>query len=157
MPLALKTAAIRTVTLIVAAAVAAASVVVAAQTKTDRSMQPVHINGAGGTFPYPIYAAWFAEYARTKPDVQINYLSIGSGAGIQQLTDQIVFFSASDAPMTEEELGDAPGRILHLPTVIGAVVPIYNLPDVKGERSEERRVGKEGRCRGARLRKRSNT
>jgi phosphate transport system substrate-binding protein len=90
----------------------------------------VTITGAGGTFPYPIYSRWFDEYARIKPDVRINYQSIGSGAGIRQLTDQFVFFGASDAPMLEEELLAAPGRIVHIPTVVGAVVPVYNVPGV---------------------------
>jgi phosphate transport system substrate-binding protein len=95
--------------------------------------QAVQINGAGATFPYPIYSAWFTAYAKVRPDVQINYLSIGSGAGIQQLTDQLVFFAATDVPMTEEEMQEAPGRILHMPTVIGAVVPIYHVPEITGE------------------------
>lgn len=95
--------------------------------------QSVQINGAGATFPYPIYSAWFAEYAKVKPDVQINYLSIGSGAGIQQVSEQIVFFGATDTPMTEEEVQEAVGRILHLPTVVGVVAPIYNIPGLQGE------------------------
>jgi phosphate transport system substrate-binding protein len=95
--------------------------------------QTLQINGAGATFPYPIYSAWFTEYGKARPDVQINYLSIGSGAGIQQLTDEIVFFAATDTPMTDDELLEAPGRILQLPTVIGAVAPIYNVPGIKGE------------------------
>jgi phosphate transport system substrate-binding protein len=88
------------------------------------------IAGAGGTFPYPIYSRWFEEYARVKPDVRITYQSIGSGGGIRQLTDQFVFFGASDAPMLEEELLAAPARIVHIPTVVGAVVPVYNVPGV---------------------------
>jgi len=90
----------------------------------------VQINGAGATFPYPIYSKWFAEYNRLHPDVKINYQSQGSGAGIQQLTSQTVFFGASDAPMTDEQLKSAPGPILHFPTVLGAVVPIYNVEGV---------------------------
>ncbi|CAN5862223.1 phosphate ABC transporter substrate-binding protein PstS [soil metagenome] len=88
------------------------------------------INGAGATFPYPIYSKWFAEYNKLHPDVRINYQSLGSGAGIRQLTSQTVFFGASDQPMKDEQLKSAPGNILHFPTVLGAVVPIYNLPGV---------------------------
>jgi phosphate transport system substrate-binding protein len=91
------------------------------------------INGAGATFPYPIYSKWFSEYNKIKPGVQINYQSIGSGGGIRQLTNQTVFFGATDGPMTPEQMQQAPGRILHLPTVLGAVVPIYNLPGTSGE------------------------
>jgi phosphate transport system substrate-binding protein len=88
------------------------------------------INGAGATFPYPIYSKWFSEYGHLHPDVQINYQSIGSGGGIRQLTNQTVFFGATDGPMTDEQLKAAPGPILHLPTVLGGVVPIYNVPGV---------------------------
>jgi phosphate transport system substrate-binding protein len=95
--------------------------------------QPVQVNGAGATFPYPIYSTWLAAYAKVKPDVRINYLAIGSSAGIAQLTEQLVFFGATDTPMTDEELQEAPGRILHFPMVLGAVVPIYNLPGLTGE------------------------
>ena len=91
------------------------------------------INGAGATFPYPIYSKWFAEYNKLKSNVQINYQSIGSGGGIRQLTNQTVFFGATDGPMTPEQMQGAPGKILHLPTVLGAVVPIYNLPGASGE------------------------
>jgi len=86
------------------------------------------INGAGATFPYPIYSKWFSEYNKLHPDVEINYQSIGSGGGIRQLSNQTVFFGASDGPMTADQMQAAPGRILHLPTVLGGVVPIYNLP-----------------------------
>ena len=92
------------------------------------AQQPTTIAGAGATFPYPIYSRWFEEYARAVPDVRITYQSIGSGAGIRQLSDQFVFFGASDAPMIEEELLAAPARIVHIPTVVGAVVPVYNVP-----------------------------
>jgi len=87
----------------------------------------VQINGAGATFPYPIYSKWFSEYNKLHPNVQINYQSIGSGGGIRQLLERTVFFGASDQPMTDEMLAKAPGPILHLPTVLGAVVPVYNL------------------------------
>lgn len=86
------------------------------------------INGAGATFPYPIYSKWFAEYGKQHPEVRINYQSIGSGGGIRQMTAQTVFFGATDGPMSDEQLKSAPGPILHLPTVLGGVVPIYNVP-----------------------------
>jgi phosphate transport system substrate-binding protein len=88
------------------------------------------INGAGATFPYPIYSKWFSEYNKLHSNVQINYQSIGSGGGIRQLTNRTVFFGASDQPMKDEHLKAAPGAVLHFPTVIGAVVPIFNLPGV---------------------------
>jgi phosphate transport system substrate-binding protein len=92
--------------------------------------QTVEINGAGATFPYPIYSKWFDEYNKIDPTVRINYQSIGSGGGIRQLTNQTVFFGASDGPMTDEQLQTAPRTILHFPTVLGADVPIYNIPNV---------------------------
>ena len=95
--------------------------------------QTVHINGAGATFPYPIYSKWFAEYNKLHPTIQINYQSIGSGGGIRQVTNQTVFFGATDGPMTNEQLLAAPGKILHFPTVLGADVPVYNIPGVKTE------------------------
>ncbi|HEX7419488.1 MAG TPA: phosphate ABC transporter substrate-binding protein PstS [Thermoanaerobaculia bacterium] len=88
------------------------------------------INGAGATFPYPIYSKWFSEYSKLHPEVQINYQSIGSGGGIRQLIAQTVFFGATDGPMSDEQLKSAPGPILHFPTVLGGVVPIYNVPGV---------------------------
>jgi phosphate transport system substrate-binding protein len=91
------------------------------------------INGAGATFPYPIYSKWFAEYNKLNPKVEINYQSIGSGGGIRQLTNQTVFFGATDGPMTAEQMQQAPGKVMHLPTVLGAVVPVYNLPGTQGE------------------------
>jgi phosphate transport system substrate-binding protein len=95
--------------------------------------QSLQINGAGATFPNPIYSKWFAEYNKLKPNVRINYQPIGSGGGIRQVTAQTVFFGATDGPMTEEQILAAPGKILHLPTVLGADVPVYNLPGVSGE------------------------
>jgi phosphate transport system substrate-binding protein len=95
--------------------------------------QKVQINGAGATFPYPIYSKWFSDYNKLHPDVEINYQSIGSGGGIRQLTNNTVFFGASDGPMTNEQIQAAPGRILHLPTVLGGVVPVYNIPGVPAE------------------------
>ena len=88
------------------------------------------INGAGATFPYPIYSKWFDEYNRSHPNVKINYQSIGSGGGIKQLSAQTVFFGASDGPMSDEQLKSANRPILHFPTVLGGVVPIYNVPGV---------------------------
>jgi phosphate transport system substrate-binding protein len=95
--------------------------------------QTTQINGAGATFPYPIYSKWFAEYNKLHQNVEINYQSLGSGAGIRQLSSRTVFFGASDQPMTPEQMQSAPGRILHFPTVLGAVVPAYNLPGVTAE------------------------
>ena len=95
--------------------------------------QNVQIDGAGATFPYPIYSKWFSEYNKLHPEVQINYQSIGSGGGIRQLTNQTVFFGATDGPMTLEQQQAAPGDVLHLPTVLGGVVPIYNIPGVDAE------------------------
>ena len=91
------------------------------------------INGAGATFPFPIYSKWFAEYNKLHADIRINYQSVGSGAGIQQLIKQTVFFGATDGPMTDDQLQSAPGKILHFPTVLGAVVPIYSIPGVPQE------------------------
>jgi phosphate transport system substrate-binding protein len=93
----------------------------------------VQINGAGATFPLPIYTKWFSEYGKLHPDVRINYQSIGSGGGIRQLTNQTVDFGASDGPMTPDQMQAAPGKILHFPTVLGAVVPVYNLRGVTAE------------------------
>src|SRR6266851_5799655 len=86
------------------------------------------INGAGATFPYPIYSKWFDEYAKVDPSVQFNYQAIGSGGGQKQILAQTVDFGASDGPMKDTDLAKAPGKILHLPTVAGAVVVSYNLP-----------------------------
>lgn len=93
----------------------------------------VTLNGAGATFPNPIYTKWFSEYNKLHPDVQINYQSIGSGGGIRQVLAQTVDFGATDGPMTDEQLGQARVKILHIPTVLGAVVPAYNVPGVSGE------------------------
>jgi phosphate transport system substrate-binding protein len=95
--------------------------------------QTVQINGAGATFPFPIYSKWFDEYGKQHPNVRINYQSVGSGAGIQQVSKQTVFFGATDGPMTKEQLQAAPGPIMHFPTVLGAVVPVYNIPNVTAE------------------------
>ena len=95
--------------------------------------QKIQINGAGATFPYPIYSKWFSEYDKLHPEVEINYQSIGSGGGIRQLTNQTVFFGATDGPMTDEQQQAAPGKILHFPTVLGGDVPVYNIPGVDTE------------------------
>ncbi len=86
------------------------------------------INGAGATFPYPIYSKWFDAYTKVDPSVRFNYQSIGSGGGQKQILSQTVDFGASDGPMSDENLAKAPGKILHVPTVAGAVVMTYNLP-----------------------------
>ena len=96
--------------------------------------QTMQINGAGATFPYPIYSKWFSEYNKMHPTIQINYQSIGSGGGIQQVTKETVFFGATDGPMTDDQLKAAPGPILHFPTVLGADVPVYNIPGVSAGR-----------------------
>ncbi|PYK38803.1 MAG: phosphate ABC transporter substrate-binding protein PstS [Verrucomicrobia bacterium] len=85
------------------------------------------INGAGATFPYPIYSKWFDEYAKVDPSVRFNYQSIGSGGGQKQILAQTVDFGASDGPMSDDNLAKAPGKLLHIPTVAGADVVAYNL------------------------------
>lgn len=95
------------------------------------------LNGAGATFPYPMYSTWFSEYNKLHSDIQINYQSIGSGGGIRQLIAGTVDFGASDGPMTDQQLAEAEKargtKILHIPTVLGADVPAYNIPGVSGE------------------------
>jgi phosphate transport system substrate-binding protein len=95
--------------------------------ETGGAGDTIQLNGAGATFPYPIYSKWFSEYNKLHPNVRINYQSIGSGGGIRQLLARTVFFGASDQPMTDEMLAKAAGPVLHLPTVLGAVVPVYNI------------------------------
>jgi phosphate transport system substrate-binding protein len=91
------------------------------------------LNGAGATFPNPIYQKWFSEYHKAHSDVQFNYQSIGSGGGIRQVLAGTVDFGASDGPMSDEQLAQSKTKILHVPTVLGAVVPAYNIPGVSGE------------------------
>ena len=91
------------------------------------------LNGAGATFPYPMYSKWFSEYHKLHSDVEINYQSIGSGGGIRQVLAGTVDFGASDGPMTDDQLKEAKTKILHVPTVLGAVVPAYNIPGVNAE------------------------
>jgi phosphate transport system substrate-binding protein len=93
----------------------------------------VNLNGAGATFPYPMYSKWFSEFHKANPSIQINYQSIGSGGGIRQLLEGTVDFGASDGPMTDEQLAEAKVKILHVPTVLGSVVPAYNIPGVTQE------------------------
>ncbi len=91
-----------------------------------------NVNGAGSTFGYPIYSKWFSEYSQSHPGVKINYQSNGSGAGIHLVSEGTVDFGASDGPMTDDQLkASKVGKLVHIPTVLGGVVPIYNLPGVK--------------------------
>src|ERR1700759_4346447 len=92
-----------------------------------------NINGAGATFPYPIYSKWFSEYSQLHPNVKINYQSIGSGGGIRQVTEGTVDFGATDGPMTDAQISGAKVKTMHIPTVLGAVVPVYNIPGVNKE------------------------
>src|SRR5512140_3812135 len=92
----------------------------------------ISLTGAGATFPYPLYSKWVADYQKRDPRVRINYQSIGSGGGIRQIIERTVDFGASDAPMTNDELGKAPAKLVHVPTALGAVVVTYNLPGVTG-------------------------
>ena len=92
-----------------------------------------NLNGAGATFPNPMYSKWFSEYHKLHPDVQINYQAIGSGGGIRQVINGTVDFGATDGPMTDDMLKEAKFKILHMPTVLGADVPAYNVPGVSGE------------------------
>lgn len=91
------------------------------------------LNGAGATFPNPIYSKWFSEYHKAHPDIQINYQPIGSGGGIRQVLAGTVDFGATDGPMSDEQLVQAKSKILHVPTVLGADVPAYNIPGVTAE------------------------
>jgi len=93
----------------------------------------VLLNGAGASFPYPLYSKWFYEYAKIDKTVNFNYQSIGSGGGIRQILAQTVDFGASDGCMSDEQLKQAPGKILHIPMTAGAVVLIYNIPELKGK------------------------
>jgi phosphate transport system substrate-binding protein len=97
------------------------------------TMAQTTLNGAGASFPNPIYSKWFSEYNKLHSDVQVNYQSLGSGAGSRQVISGTVDFGASDGPMTDEQLKEAKTKILHIPTVLGAVVPAYNVPGISGE------------------------
>src|SRR5450755_3145510 len=98
---------------------------------------PLSINGAGATFPFPMYSKWFDEYHKKNAGVQINYQSIGSGGGIKQVTEGTVDFGASDGPMNDDQLKAFKDKhgfgILHFPTVLGADIPTYNIPGVTAE------------------------
>jgi phosphate transport system substrate-binding protein len=104
-----------------------------AATAGAQSSGTVLLNAAGATFPYPIYSKWFDVYHQQHPNIQINYQSIGSGGGIRQLLAGTVDFGASDGPMSDEQLAQAKFKILHFPTVLGAVVPTYNVAGVASE------------------------
>jgi phosphate transport system substrate-binding protein len=91
-----------------------------------------NLNGAGATFPNPIYSKWFSEYAAAHPGIHINYQSVGSGAGIRQVSEGTVDFGASDGPMTDQQIAESKVPVIHIPTVLGAVVPVYNIPGVTG-------------------------
>jgi phosphate transport system substrate-binding protein len=91
------------------------------------------LNGAGATFPYPIYSKWFDVYKQKHPNIQINYQSVGSGAGIRQMIAGTVDFGATDTPMKDEQIAQVKGGVLHFPTVLGSVVPTYNIPGVTAE------------------------
>src|SRR5262245_27585925 len=118
----------QTYSAVIAVAFAASACGGGSQPATTETAAPaagatVKINGAGATFPNPIYSKWFDEYHKAHPNVEINYQPIGSGGGIRQITAETVFFGATDTPMTDEQLAGAPGKILHFPMVLGADVP----------------------------------
>jgi phosphate transport system substrate-binding protein len=94
------------------------------------TVQAQKLTGAGATFPYPIYSKWFSEYSAAHPGVQVNYQPIGSGGGIRQVTSGLVDFGASDMPMDDAALAASKIKLIHIPTVMGAVVPIFNVPGV---------------------------
>jgi len=105
-------------------------VAVALLTAALSTAQAQKLTGAGATFPYPIYSKWFSEYSAAHPGVEVNYQSIGSGGGIAQVTKGLVDFGASDMPMTDQALAGSQVKLMHIPTVMGAVVPVYNVPGV---------------------------
>ena len=94
------------------------------------AMAQTTLNGAGATFPNPIYSKWFSEYHKLHSDIEINYQSVGSGAGIRQVQAGTVDFGASDGPMSDEQIAQSKVKVLHVPTVLGSVVPAYNIPGV---------------------------
>jgi phosphate transport system substrate-binding protein len=106
------------------------AVLAAATLAAPALSQAATLTGAGSTFAYPIYSKWSDEYHKVKPDLQINYQSIGSGGGIRQFTEKTVDFGATDGPMTDEQIAKAGGKVLHLPTVMGADIPVFNLEGV---------------------------
>jgi phosphate transport system substrate-binding protein len=100
---------------------------------TAGAQSPMLLNAAGATFPYPIYSKWFDVYHTQHPNIQINYQSIGSGGGIRQLQAGTVDFGASDVPLTDDQISGFKVKVVHFPTVLGAVVPTYNIPGVTGD------------------------
>jgi phosphate transport system substrate-binding protein len=117
-------------TLVTTLAVTVGSVLLAGSAAAQGTMR---LNGAGATFPYPIYSKWMGEYHTLHPNIEINYQPIGSGGGIRQFTDHTVDFGASDGPMTDAQIQAVNGNVLHLPTVLGSVVPTYNIPGFTGQ------------------------
>ena len=108
-------------------------VVFAGGISSSHAADALLINGAGATFPYPIYSKWFDEFAKKHPGLHFNYQSVGSGAGIRQVSEMTVDFGATDGPMTNDQLKAGKQKLLHFPTVLGAVVPTYNVPEIQGE------------------------
>ncbi|HWO89296.1 MAG TPA: phosphate ABC transporter substrate-binding protein PstS [Gemmatimonadales bacterium] len=108
---------------------AALALTVAAAATPLAAQGQVRLTGAGATFPYPVYSRWVLEYSRANPGIEVNYQSIGSGGGIRQFTDRTVDFGATDGPMSDSQIAAVRGNVLHIPTVLGAVVPAYNLPE----------------------------
>jgi len=106
--------------------------VLACAAATAGSAQTISLQGAGATFPYPLYSKWMAEYQKVDPKVQINYQSIGSGGGIKQILERTVDFGATDAEMTTQERAKATATLHHIPMTLGAVVVTYNVPGVAG-------------------------
>jgi phosphate transport system substrate-binding protein len=104
-----------------------------ANSNSPGSTGEARLQGAGATFPNPLYQKWFSEYNKAHPGLKFDYQSIGSGGGIKQILERTVDFGGTDAPMKDEDLKAAEGEILHIPTVLGAVVLTYNLPGVQGE------------------------
>ena len=107
-----------------------AAALIATVLAAGASTQAQNLTGAGATFPNPIYSRWFSEYAQQHPGIHINYQSVGSGAGIQQVSKKVVDFGASDAILTDQQLHDSQVKLTLIPTVLGAVVPVYNVPGV---------------------------
>src|ERR1700736_1609139 len=107
-----------------------AGVFAASAACSSNSSGALSLQGAGATFPNPLYQKWFSEYGKLNGNIKIDYQSIGSGGGIKQIKEQLVDFGASDTPMKDEDLKSAPGELLHIPTVLGAVVITYNLPGI---------------------------
>ncbi len=115
--------------LLVAAVLVMASMIPASFSSNLIAQGPVNLNGAGATFPFPLIDTWRVEYQTVDPNTNVNYQSIGSGGGIKQFTENTVDFGATDAPLTPEEVANAPGAV-HIPETIGSVVPAYNIPEV---------------------------